>query len=172
MILLHKTCFGFLFIFALITYAGPNSAAFATIDFEISTKEVNEIEPDEGNGSEIVLAVTVCSVSCVDSYSFIVEYDPDILSFVWAKNSISTSIHVPFLESLGGSTGMFMVKKSINEIDIASSLIGTNENEAPSGDGIVAFLKFKRKQGGDGKIRLKNFFIVDSFQNLDTTLIK
>lgn len=160
-----------LLIFANLM-AGPNTNANLEIDYDIYTEMVDNEIPDEGIESEIVIAIIANNVKDLDGYSFLMEYDPEVLSFVWAKNKMPGINNTPFLESQGGKLGAFIVKTNKNSIDIASSMIGKNPNESPDGKGVLAYLKFKRVNIGDGKIRLKDVHFIDSFMNLDKVVMK
>ena len=147
---------------SLSALSGPNSGARILLDYDAYSELLDSECPDMGEDSEIVLSILIKGVTDLDGYALLVEYNPEALSFVSAKKSLSGTGTRAFLESNGGKVGGFIVIEGEGKVDIAVSLIGTNRKEAPDGDGALVYLRFKRIREGDCGIKVVEAELIDS----------
>jgi hypothetical protein len=153
---------GALLCCSLPALGGPNASARIVIDYDAYTPLIDDECPDMGEESDIVLSVLIRGVKDLDGYALLVSYNKETLSFVSAKKRVSGTGQRAFLEENGGRAGVFLVKPGEGSADIAASLIGTDREEAPDGDGIIAYVQFKRIKEGNCGIKIAEAEVIDS----------
>lgn len=151
-----------LLLHSITALSGPNSGARIIIDYDAYSPLLDKECPDMGEDSEIVLSVIIKGVTDLDGYALLVAFNPEALTFVSAKKSLSGTGTRAFLESNGGKVGGFLVVEGEGSVDIAASLIGTNRDEAPDGSGAIVYLIFKRIKEGDCGIKIVEAELIDS----------
>lgn len=151
-----------LLLHSITALSGPNSGARIIIDYDANSALLDEECPDMGEESDIVLSILIKGVNDLDGYALLVSYNPEALSFISAKKRISGTGQRAFLESNGGKVGGFIVIEGEGKVDIAVSLIGTDRKEAPDGDGVLAYMQFKRIKEGNCGIKIVEAEVIDS----------
>ncbi|MCP4105962.1 MAG: hypothetical protein GY749_10560 [Desulfobacteraceae bacterium] len=133
-------------------WAGPNSSAGCALDMDytthdydphISSKDIETAITAQAN-DEIWVAVVAQNVINLDTYQAEVDFDIKCLEFMEGYEDNPLGGIDNLLKKNGGtSVGFSVTEKRPGTINIANSLIGDDETEAPEGSGIIALLKFK-----------------------------
>jgi len=142
--------------------SGPNAKTRLFLDYNPLTPQLDQVCPDIGEGSEVLLSVIIKDVKDLDGYALLFSFNSEALEFISAEKSISELKAPAFLESNGGRIGALLVKPGNGTLDIAASLIGTNRDEAPDGAGTIIYLRFKRITKGECGIKILEAEVIDS----------
>ncbi len=151
--------------------AGPNESAGCALDLNYETDDYDteitsqDIETTiEAKDEEIWVGVIAQNVSNLDTYQVEVSFDPDRISFLEGYEDNTFAGIRNLLKTNGGTTvGFQAVENTPGNVNIANSLTGSDEDQAPEGSGIIALLKFKVLAfGSDIQLTLSNVKYMDS----------
>jgi hypothetical protein len=141
------------FVYISVIFGGQGEKPAATVSFDATVLKVEA-------GKEYSTAVVASDVRALYSYSFVVSYNDSIVGFVGAVKS-RDSEKTAFLERNGGQTLVYMVKPGNGNVEVATTLSGSESSVAVDGSGVLGVLKFKAKAAGDPKIRISEVKLIN-----------
>ncbi len=137
---------------------GSNDAQ-VFIDFNAKTEDAEQAPSTVGEGEELCVALVGKNMKGLYSYSFKILFDEAVVNFESAVKSLNGK--TAFLENNGGKILTFMVKPEEGEVEVATTLKGTNPEIPVSGKGVLGILTFTGKSSGDPKIEILEVKMVD-----------
>ncbi|MBD3422415.1 MAG: hypothetical protein GF398_20060 [Chitinivibrionales bacterium] len=114
----------------------PTTAEIDSV-LDLSTKSVND---------PIIIGIKCLNVQNLDTYSFDLSFNPASLEFTGGYKSLPMPPITNFMESNGGELieASFGLKgSSIDTVNVAFSLTGSDSSTAPDGNGVIALASFK-----------------------------
>ena len=130
-----------------------NSSAGVALDMDISTRaydqeriSVQDIEDTvcAATGETFWFALVAQDVQNLDTYEIEVSFDDSRLQLVAGMEDCPFNGIYNILKNNGGSTvGFQAVENKPGTVNVANALVGSDENEAPEGSGILALLGFQ-----------------------------
>ena len=121
---------------------GPNANAACLIDLDYTTSQIESSRLIR-NGDQFWLVLVAQDVSNLDTYQVEVNFDPDKLEFVQGLEENAFASLTNILKTNGGNTvGFQAVEVASGTVNVANALVGTSQETAPEGDGVLALLQF------------------------------
>lgn len=111
-------------------------------------------------GEKILVAVCAENVELMHSYSVKCSFNSDIVVFEGGAATLSP-LTPAFLESAKGKIAAFLAIPGNGTVEIAATQTGKNPAAAVTGSGILGYLSFTAKAGGDPGIALIDARLVD-----------
>lgn len=147
-------------------WAGQNASASISIDFNYTTsgnQGIVSLAP-QSVGYNLYLEVRVDNASNLDTYEFDLLYPSSDLTYVNTySDNFPPSSELNFLKKSGGSPIGFIVDAGTpGVVNVAYTLPGTDEAEAPEGEGLLAVIAFTYKVAAPGNL---TFGDVDWYDN-------
>lgn len=133
---------GIIAVIVMGTFSGPNENVQIIVDHDALTEEIESVCSYSGN--DVVVAVKLSSVTNLAGFCITAAYDTTQLKFVSAKMVKEGSSGPSFLESEGGKAGPFMVIPKEGKVEVVAGIKTKSGDDAPDGDGTLAYLKFER----------------------------
>lgn len=131
----------------------------AFLDFNYKTQEVESELNEVTEGEEYFIAIIAENAADLYSYSLKVLFDEKIVTF---ESAVKSNDGEPsFLESNGGEILTYMVMPKAGEVEIATTLKGTNPGITVNGNGVLGFFKFSGLSSGDPKFKIIETKLVD-----------
>ncbi len=137
-----------------ISHAGSNASAGCALDMDYTTrdydpedlsKDIDSTLTAEAN-QEITIAIVAQNVSNLDTYRVEVNFDPNHMKFIEGYEEDAFNGITNLLKTNGGRTIWIAPREKEDapgKIVMANSLVGSDEDQAPEGTGIIALLKFQ-----------------------------
>jgi hypothetical protein len=138
------------------------STAGVALDLSLATQEYidsfsyQDIETHAVRSAEQELSVGIVAINTLNLDTFQVElqYDPLLIKYIKGSETEGG-----FLEQNYGNTiGFSVVEKQAGVLNIAASLVGSDQNQAPDGSGLLATMTFKILSTASGS-NIKNVMI-------------
>jgi hypothetical protein len=167
-----RLCAKIVIITALVinSYSGPNENAQIVIDHYAATEEIEKV--CNGTGDEVYAALKVNGVTDLAGFCVKVAYDTTQLKFVSATLAMDGSPYHSFLESQGGKKGPVMVIPKNGTVEIVAGIKTESREEAPDGDGTLAYLKFTRLGNNNSTLTIKKAELSNSDLIIDKLAVE
>ncbi len=138
----------YLLLLSALIYSGQNKQSTVLIDYNGLTESIDKDAPSLAVNEEAVLAVFVKEVKNLTGSRVYLQYNSTALKYISARGIIPERGSVAFLESQGGKPGPFMAipgeaSDDMASLDIVSGIIGKSNEEAPDGEGVLVYIRFK-----------------------------
>ena len=148
---------------------GPNADAGCALDLDYTTVDIESFKIVEQEDTFWV-AVVAQDVYNLDTYQVEIRFDSARLSFLQGAAENPMGGFDNLLKTQGGQTlGFQAVLSSAGVVNVANSLVGSDEDEAPEGDGLLALLKFKvLDASANTDLVLENISYIDCFGQEDS----
>lgn len=147
-----------LMLSAFAALSGPNQDASVLVDHDANTAAIEAAAAGTA-GDEIVMAIKVESAVDLDGFAVELTYDPAALEYVDA--STQTPDAGNFLASAGGTMGPFLKKGGNGEASLAGSIVGKDRDKAPDGNGVIAFVVFKKLVDDNAVVSVHSALLID-----------
>ena len=134
--------------------------AMVMLDGNPETPGISPVPRSVIAGEKLLVGISVERAVNVHSYSVKISYDPAIVTFEGAAAKLSP-LTPAFLETGGGKIAAFLAVPGKESVEIAATLTGKNSSVCASGNGILGYLSFSAKTGGDPRIVVTEARLVD-----------
>ncbi len=138
----YKKSIGIIAVIAIGVFGGPNKDVRIIIDHDALTKKIESV--CSSSGIDVLVAVKVSGATNLAGFCITATYDTTQLKFVSAMMVKEGASGPSFLESEGGKAGPFMVIPKEGKVEVVAGIKTKGGDEAPDGEGILAYLKFER----------------------------
>lgn len=145
---------------AVTTHGAYAQSPTVTLDGNPETEGISPVTSSVIPGEKVLIAVSVAQVQNMHSYSVKCTFDANVVAFEGAAAKLSP-LTPAFLESQNGKIAAFLPVPGNGFVEIAATQTGKDPASSVSGSGILGFLSFTAKKGGNPRIVITEARLVD-----------